>query len=58
MLTQVLTATFSIFSDEPLREIVVVSPRAEELPEVVCAARNHTASDEPIESRLFTWIDH
>lgn len=57
MLSQVLTATFSIFADEPIRELLIVAPRSEELPEVARAARNHSISDEPAESRLFTWLD-
>jgi len=58
MLTQVLTATFSIFSDEPIREFAIVAPRAEELPEIASASRNHSLADPPMESRLFNWMDH
>jgi len=58
MLTQALSATFSIFSDEPIPDLAVVEPRAEELPEVARAARNHPTGDEPVESRLFAWLDH
>jgi hypothetical protein len=58
MLTQVLTATFSIFLDEPIGDHLVIVPRTEELPEVASASRNHPSAEEPLESRLFTWLDH
>lgn len=58
MLTQVLTVTFSLFSDAPVVELLLVTPRAEELPEIASASRNHTCSEETIESRLFVMLDH
>ena len=58
MLTQVLTATFSIFADEPIREFVIIAPRAEELPEIASASRNHSSGEPHLESRLFNWLDH
>ena len=58
MLTRALTASASLITEEPIREVAVVTPRMEELPEIASAARNHSPADEPIESRLFTWLDH
>lgn len=58
MLTQALNVTFSLLTDEPIRELAVITPRAEELPEIASASRNHAPAEEPIESRLFTWLDH